>query len=545
MKKSQVAVGVIVALGAVWTGASWYTGKQIESRLDGDIQKLNTKLAGNNVAIQAKDFQRGIFSSDVRLIVSKTKKAETAGNPNEKNEKIENIEKVVLKSHIKHGPFPTFSLFPKLLSVNSELEQDAELKELFDITGGKSLFNIDTTVGYSGDTSTNISLIPVEYTDKEDGSKLSFSGANISADITLANRKKIDGVAFGLDSNGLTITEKNGDVTKIAATKIDGKVKLDSNHLNEITLKVKGDEFKINLVNEKREMTLKGVNLNIDNTQKGQFDSYPGEQSFTVDEISGKGMGPTEGNFLLSNFKLSSKTSETKDTVSTGITYEIGGIKINNLDLGSGKLALNANNLDGKSVQDFLQAYSAAAESFIADKMTGLPTDTFSETIYSNLPILLKNNPQFSIAPLSWKNSKGESSVNFKISLQNIPEDLNTIKHLKTENKIRDLVKELSLDVKLSKPMLIEQIVKSDELSGKDKAQAEKMANMQVQFMAAQGAGFGIVNDTENAIGLNLNYAKDKVTLNGKESDLHQFLLDHHLTDSDNQQDNDAEPAAE
>ncbi len=27
MKKSVVAVGVIVALGVIWTGASWYTGE--------------------------------------------------------------------------------------------------------------------------------------------------------------------------------------------------------------------------------------------------------------------------------------------------------------------------------------------------------------------------------------------------------------------------------------------------------------------------------------------------------------------------------------
>ena len=32
MKKSLVAVGVIVALGVVWTGASWYMGSKFESR---------------------------------------------------------------------------------------------------------------------------------------------------------------------------------------------------------------------------------------------------------------------------------------------------------------------------------------------------------------------------------------------------------------------------------------------------------------------------------------------------------------------------------
>ncbi|SUC40636.1 Bacterial protein of uncharacterised function (DUF945) [Proteus mirabilis] len=38
MKKSLVAVGVIVALGVVWTGASWYMGSKIEKPLTGRNQ---------------------------------------------------------------------------------------------------------------------------------------------------------------------------------------------------------------------------------------------------------------------------------------------------------------------------------------------------------------------------------------------------------------------------------------------------------------------------------------------------------------------------
>ncbi len=33
MKKSLVAISVIVVLGAAWTGASWYTGKQLEQNM--------------------------------------------------------------------------------------------------------------------------------------------------------------------------------------------------------------------------------------------------------------------------------------------------------------------------------------------------------------------------------------------------------------------------------------------------------------------------------------------------------------------------------
>ncbi|VFS53499.1 Bacterial protein of uncharacterised function (DUF945) [Moellerella wisconsensis] len=39
MKKSLVAVGVIIAVGAVWTGASWYTGSKVESEFSRVIEK--------------------------------------------------------------------------------------------------------------------------------------------------------------------------------------------------------------------------------------------------------------------------------------------------------------------------------------------------------------------------------------------------------------------------------------------------------------------------------------------------------------------------
>ena len=44
MNKSLVAVGVIVALGVVWTGSAWYTGKKIETHLEDMIAQANAQL---------------------------------------------------------------------------------------------------------------------------------------------------------------------------------------------------------------------------------------------------------------------------------------------------------------------------------------------------------------------------------------------------------------------------------------------------------------------------------------------------------------------
>ncbi|HHE0257100.1 TPA: DUF945 family protein, partial [Yersinia enterocolitica] len=44
MKKSLVAVSVIVVLGAAWTGASWYTGKLIEQRMGELVNNANDQI---------------------------------------------------------------------------------------------------------------------------------------------------------------------------------------------------------------------------------------------------------------------------------------------------------------------------------------------------------------------------------------------------------------------------------------------------------------------------------------------------------------------
>ncbi len=44
MKKSLVAAGVIVALGVVWTGGAWFTGKQLEGRIADMVQQANAQL---------------------------------------------------------------------------------------------------------------------------------------------------------------------------------------------------------------------------------------------------------------------------------------------------------------------------------------------------------------------------------------------------------------------------------------------------------------------------------------------------------------------
>ncbi|MBC8953565.1 YdgA family protein [Xenorhabdus sp. PB62.4] len=491
MKKSLVAVSVIIALGAVWTGASWYTGKKLEGSLDGFITKANTELKKefpeSGIELQAKDFKRGVFSSDVRLILN-IKNTQS----NDKGVPLSN-EEIIFKSTIDHGPFPianlkAFNLAPQMASIHSELEQSNTLKELFKLTEGKSPISSDTSISYGRNLSSIMNLSPINHTeDQENGEKrvLSFSGAKISID---TNRD-----------------------------------------LSALSFSAKSDELSFSDPTKNESISLKNIDFSGEN-KKGNFDFYIGHQSYSIGEISlheiaGKSNAPSETS--LKGFKITSDLTEDKDNLNINIAYGVDGIKVKDIDFGSGKLALGMEKLDGQSVRKFTQAYH---DSLVASD--ALSYDANSYAILSNLHLLLNKNPQFSISPFSWKNSKGESAVDFKLSLQNIPEEKNALFLMGPEEMIRTLVQDLSLRVSVPKAMLIESITQADILDGADKAAAEAKAKQQVQMLAQKGIKQKILTDENGVIGLNFQYADDKVKLNNKESSLHQFLLDNDLVSS-------------
>ena len=71
MKKSLVAAGVIVALGVVWTGGAWFTGKQLEGRIADMVQQANAQLRSSapesGLELSYQDYQRGLFLSLIHI----------------------------------------------------------------------------------------------------------------------------------------------------------------------------------------------------------------------------------------------------------------------------------------------------------------------------------------------------------------------------------------------------------------------------------------------------------------------------------------------
>ncbi|EMI5489242.1 YdgA family protein [Providencia stuartii] len=410
MKKSLVAVGVIVAVGAAWTGASWYTGSKVENELNKIISNTNEFFAANapeaGVVFKVENFKRGVFSSQANIVISA---AESNGAD----------ETIVFNTDIEHGPFPLsqvakFNLIPKLGAANIELANNAATKELFEITKGKPFISGTAVVGYSKSIDSNLELLPIEYS--KDDASISFSGSklvfNSSADFA--------------DVDGSIIT----------------------------------DNLVIQKADKSESMTLKGLKITT-NVTKSQYGFYTGKQDLVIADTD---FNIPETKFSFKNLVIGSDTVLEKESVKGSISYSIDDLKALEQNLGSGKVALSIDKLDAKALGKFVEQYNKAlAEGLATGDPSAAAEQVAMDMMTKTLPELLQSKPTFSISPAYWKNDAGQSSIDLSMTFNKWDQD--ELTSLAMANKVDEAVKSLltsfDFNFTLNKPMAIELIAQA------------------------------------------------------------------------------------
>jgi len=126
------------------------------------------------------------------------------------------------------------------------------------------------------------------------------------------------------------------------------------------------------------------------------------------------------------------------------------------------------------------------------------------------------------VAPLSWKNSKGETNLNLSLFLKDPSAAAGEPQTLSQE--VDRGVK--SLDSKLTIPMdmATEFMTQIAKLEGYGDDDAGKLASQQVKGLAAMGQMFRITKVEDNTISTSLQYARGQVTLNGDKMPLDVFV---------------------
>lgn len=482
MNKTKVAAGVIIALGVIWTGAAWFTGKQLEKNRDGLVQEANSRMNAlypeGRLKLSYQDWQRGIFSSSLRLVVQ-------SDSQTEDNAPLKPGQSVVLVENIDHGPFPfaqlkKFNLIPSLASVHTQLENTDAVKKLFEMTKGQSPLQAETRVGYGGASASAINLLPLDYTNAQTGERFASNGGvvNVSAD------EKGDKVDYDGKLESLVLTTRNQLNMPVMFTvnglKLDGKT-----HLNAQGLRI-------------------------------------GDQNGSAEKVSAAVNG--QPSFDLQGLKLTSSYDTVSNLVSGTTDFTVEALKIRNRDFGEGKLTLKVSQFDADGIKAFTDNYQRQVQTLMNEP--GMTPEIYQQRmsgiLSANLPLLLKGNPVINIAPLSWKNSKGESTFNLSAHFKDPA--AGTAQPQTLTQAVDNVLKTLDGKLAISMDMATEMMTQVAMAEGYKEDEAAKLAEQQVKGVAAMGQMFRLTKQKDNNITTSLQYASGQVTMNGDKMTLDQFL---------------------
>ncbi|MCX8963714.1 DUF945 domain-containing protein [Erwinia psidii] len=484
MKKTKIAVSVVVALGAIWTAAAWQTGKQLEKNLDQVVQNANARIneisPESRLHLSVQDYQRGIFSSRVRAVIQSSSQTED-------NALIKPGQSIVLDERIDHGPFPFAqlkkgNLLPSMASVHSQLENTDAVKKLFEITKGQSIVQIETRVGYGGNTVSDIMLLPVDYSNQQTSEHFASSGGTlrISAD------SKGDKVDFSGKVDSLTLTAKNQLNMPVVFTG-NGLDMSGETQLSPEGMRI-GDQS----------ISLKNLTAAVD-----------GQPAFNAEGMNGKSSFSTDNSLVSGN-----------------IDYTLDSLKIQDQPFGQGKLAIKLSKFDANGMKAFSENYNRQAQALANDPSLSnnpeLYQQRLSQVLSTNLPLLLKGNPQLDIAPLSWKNARGESSLNLAVQFKDPASGAAQPQNV-TE-AVDKILKTLDGKLSISMEMATELMTHVAMAEGHKQDESAKLAEQQVKGMAAMGQIFHLTTQKDNNIISTLQYADGQVTMNGEKMTPDQFF---------------------
>lgn len=465
MKKSSLAISIIVVLGVAWVGASWYSGRLIEEKMGDLVNNANTQIKSHlpkaDITISYQNYHRGLFSSSLNYIV-----------------KVGNEHSFTFDEMIKHGPF-TQGLNLGVASLHTTLASTPETKTIFDLTKGQSPFEATTLVSFSGATNSHLVLIPLEIHTPE--TNVSFSGATLDA--VLARD-----LSYG-------------------------------------TLKLKSDNLLINkTTGNKENFSVQGLSLASD-TKNSKFDIGLGSVEFGVQKMTfsaaeESGTPPIE----IEGFNISSQSSEEdSQNISVNANYSIDSLQVKDQDIGSGKLIMKLAGLDGDALKQFAEQYNAQVMRIFQGSENDI--DHFDQEMGSllaqNMTRLLQGNPTLSIEPLSWKNSKGESSFTLYLALTNPP----TVQATDPVTTLSNTLKKLDANLTIPMAMATETATQMALLQGAPAADAEKAATKQVNTLSSLGQMLTLTQVKDDAIVSQLSYADGKVNFNGEQMTLPELLM--------------------
>jgi len=476
MKKSAVALGVIVALGAVGVGGAWFTGEKAQTEYLRQIELANKQAQALGlsdsfkVVYKNKQFDRGLFTSQVEdeLVISLPEEGETFTIP--------------LSTKLYHGPFPLdqltkFNFMPAMFSAQGVIGKNETTQPLFDLLKSDKPVQYQATTGYNLSTKGKVELAGGELTDPESpGTKVTWSNINMGFDINKDLAGKYD----------MTLNEVSATVLPEVMEEQDGEDMPKS-----ITMKMKG-------------MKVEGSY----NPTKWAY-IYTGNSTSLIDsfEMATLYHAGKESTVVQKGFKAKSDISLDGDFVSAKSENTVDSIAIDGKDFGKLTYNVELNHIEANAINALIEALFTVFES-ISDEENSSNEEMVSEILSSwaenHGMAIFNNQPQIKLNPMSISNSQGKVSLDLNVALAKDPKfDL-------MAGSLYKQFTDFALNIHVDKEMVeknLAQFVPEEERA---------LIKAQIEEQAKQAAAQNIVVNNDKNVTLNLVLEKGELKLNGQ-----------------------------
>ncbi len=479
MKKAAVA-GLVVALGAIWTGTAWYTGQRAEAFVKQSIDEGNVELKkvadkwGVTAVIELMSFERGVFSSSERYRVKFTLPAKD-GKPAEEHE-------VQFTEQLDHGPFPLSNLAsgklaPAMVASRFKIEETPAVKGWFAATKGATPLSGAYSVSYGKNITGTFNLAPAEAT--SNATTLTFAG--MTGDVEYQTATKHGVFAMKSDSLALSGPADESDIVGMA---------------------------------------VKGIAFNSDLTP-GKSDMLMGSQKLTFKDwtISSKTRPPVQ----FKDTTVAVDLSEADAGVSGKLMLDFGMINVENKDMAGMQLAIGLKNLDPKALKALNDVYEASSRRMMqsgGEKATPDFTPEEQQVLKTNVELLLAGNPSLSVSPLQVRTANGTSTFNLDVDLT---------KPASVDKPASDMamqaIRKLDAKLVLSKGNMADLMAIQPQLQGVPADRAAQTAKGQAEMVGTMATAMGVAKVENDNIVSYLNYADGQVDFNGKKMPLQQFMM--------------------
>lgn len=458
----KIAGSLVVVLAAAYAGASWYAGHLARQAIVSWIGQANRNIADQwNAATPPPELQ--ISSYEQRIFGSRVRYALIW------HDKEGAVHRLGLQDALQHGPWPwavlrTGDWLPIAAYSRVTPEQGGGWKVWQDaLPQGTSPWVARSRITFAGEVSSVVQFAPVR------NDEVRFGGATVQ-------------IHYDPASLETRLMARMGDLTLMDAAA--------------------GSQVEFG-----------GLEVQVQG-RSGQ-DVRQSRQEVRLDRLEFQ--SPQGAPLILRQQVMVVDTAQTGSLMDGRADYRAARLQLGTRNLGDLQMVLAVRNLDTLAMQGLAEVLAKLRDAHPdGDDLSAAEAQQVHDAL---LPVFAAA-PQFTLNALRWSNGKGTTKLQAHADFRPVPDGTPAA----LADTVGSSIRELALQLQLSKPMLLEVLRQVQSGSGDDAAMGMALVSMIFDRYAGNLQRAGLVTTpAEGLVQADLSYADGFVTVNGTKMPLADF----------------------